>query len=68
MSSDLRKRYYYDDGGSQDAEPKRTRDDFYTITDAFVIVIEPAGPESNLKIFNDLNQMITTLYNAGGSL
>jgi hypothetical protein len=68
MSSDLRKRYYYDDGGSQDAEPKRTRDDFYHITDAFVIIIEPAGSESNLKIFNDLNQMITTLYNAGGSL
>lgn len=68
MSSDLRKRYYYDDGNSQDAEPLRTQNDFYPITDAFVIVIEPAGSASNTKIFSDFDEFITRIYNTGGSL
>jgi hypothetical protein len=68
MSSDLRKRYYFDDGGSQDAEPKRTRDDFFPITDAFVIIIEPAGSATDTKIFNDFNSMLDTLFAQGGNL
>lgn len=68
MSSDLRKRYYYDDGQSQDAEPKRTQDDLYSITDAFVIMVEPAGTEANMKIFNDFSTLVDRLFNAGGAL
>lgn len=68
MSSDLRKRYYFDDGGSQDNEPKRTRDDFFPITDAFVMIIEPAGSGTDLKIFNDFNSLLDTLIAQGGSL
>ncbi|MBX3723858.1 MAG: hypothetical protein KF713_18575 [Turneriella sp.] len=68
MSSDLRKRYYYDDGGSQDNEPKRTRDDFFPITDAFVLIIEPAGSATEQKIFNDFNTLLDTLIGQGGSL
>lgn len=68
MSSDLRKRYYYDDGQSQDAEPKRTQDDLYAITDGFVIIVEPAGTETNMKIFNDFSTLVDRLFNAGGAL
>lgn len=68
MSSDLRKRYYYDDGGSQDNEPKRTRDDFFPITDAFVLVIEPAGSATDQKIFRDFNTLLDTLIGQGGNL
>lgn len=68
MSSDLRKRYYYDEGDSQDAEPLRTQNDFYPITDAFVMVIEPAGSTSNTKIFADFDEFITRIYNTGGGL
>jgi hypothetical protein len=68
MSSDLRKRYYYDDGGSQDMEPKRTRDDFFPITDAFVMVIEPAGSGTSSKIFDDMNSLLDKLIAQGGSL
>lgn len=68
MSSDLRKRYYYDEGDSQDAEPLRTQNDFYPITDAFVFVIEPAGSQTNTKIFSDFDEYITRIYNAGGNL
>lgn len=68
MSSDLRKRYYYDDGGSQDNEPKRTRDDFFPITDAFVMIIEPAGSATDQKIFRDFNTLLDTLIGQGGNL
>jgi hypothetical protein len=68
MSSDLRKRYYYDEGNSQDGEPLRTQNDFYGITDAFVFIIEPAGSQSNGKIFSDFDELITRLYNLGGAL
>jgi hypothetical protein len=68
MSSDLRKRYYYDEGNSQDGEPLRTQNDFFSITDAFVLVIEPAGSKSNDKIFVDFDELITRLYNLGGAL
>jgi hypothetical protein len=68
MSSDLRKRYYYDEANSQDAEPLRTQNDFYHITDAFVMIIEPAGSATDMKIFNDFNTMVTTLISAGGNL
>lgn len=68
MSSDLRKRYYFDDGGAQDAEPKRTRDDFFPITDAFVMIIEPAGSTTDGKIFNDFDSLLNTLIGQGGSL
>ncbi len=68
MSSDLRKRYYFDKAGAQDMEPKRTRDDFFLITDAFVMVIEPAGSQTNLKIFDDFNTLLNKLMDQGGSL
>lgn len=68
MSSDLRKRYYFDDGGAQDAEPKRTRDDFFPITDAFVMIIEPAGSATDGKIFSDFDSLLNTLIGQGGSL
>lgn len=68
MSSDLRKRYYYDPGNSQDAEPNRTRNDFFPITDAFVIVVEPAGTGADLKMFADFDSMLDILYNQGGGL
>ncbi|MBV6494443.1 MAG: hypothetical protein LDLANPLL_02476 [Turneriella sp.] len=68
MSSDLRKRYYYDKGGSQDVEPKRTRDDFFLITDAVVMVIEPAGSQTNTKIFDDFKALIDKLIQVGGAL
>ncbi len=68
MSSDLRKRFYYDEANSQDAEPLRTQNDFYHITDAFVMVIEPAGSTTDNKIFNDFNSMLSTLISAGGNL
>lgn len=68
MSSDLRKRYYFDDGGAQDAEPKRTRDDFFPITDAFVIIIEPAGSSTSTQIFKDFNSLLDTVIAQGGSL
>ncbi len=68
MSSDLRKRYYYDPGNSQDAEPLRTRNDFYSITDAFVMVIEPAGSATDMKIFSDFDDLVGRIYAAGGSL
>lgn len=68
MSSDLRKRYYYDDANSQDAEPKRTQNDYVHITDAFVMIIEPAGSQTDMKIFNDFNTLVMRLINGGGSL
>lgn len=68
MSSDLRKRYYFDMGGSQDAEPKRTRDDFFSITDAFVMIIEPAGSGTDKKIFDDFNTLVSRIIDAGGNL
>lgn len=68
MSSDLRKRFYFDEASAQDVEPKRTRDDFFLISDAFVMIIEPAGSQTDLKIFNDFNTLINSLYNQGGSL
>ncbi|GAB4422172.1 MAG: hypothetical protein OHK0011_00770 [Turneriella sp.] len=68
MSSDLRKRYYYDPGNSQDAEPLRTQNDFYPITDAFVMIIEPAGSQSDMRIFDDFGEFVSRLFNAGGSL
>ena len=68
MSSDLRKRYYFDLGGSQEAEPKRTRDDFFSITDAFVMVIEPSGSATDMKIFDDFNSLVGKFFDAGGSL
>lgn len=68
MSSDLRKRFYYDDGNIQDAEPLRTQNDFFHITDAFVFVIEPAGSASSSQIFDDFNSMISRLMSSGGSL
>jgi hypothetical protein len=68
MSSDLRKRYYYDESNSQDAEPKRTQNDYLHITDAFVIIIEPAGSQTDMKIFDDFNTLVNRFINGGGSL
>lgn len=68
MSSDLRKRYFFDPGHTQDAEPLRTQGSYFTITDAFVVIIEPAGSTTDKKIFNDFNELINTLVSQGGSL
>lgn len=68
MSSDLRKRYYYDDSKSQEAEPKRTQNAFFHITDAFVMIIEPAGSTTDRKIFEDFGTVLTRFFNSGGSL
>ncbi len=68
MSSDLRKRFYYDDSKSQEAEPKRTQNAFFHITDAFVMVIEPAGSTTDRRIFDDFSTLLTRFYNSGGSL
>lgn len=65
MSSDLRRRYYYDPGNSQDAEPRRTRNDFFAITDAFVLVIEPAVPGYRRSIFDDFERLLDDFYAQG---
>ncbi|MCB1201461.1 MAG: hypothetical protein KDK41_12510, partial [Leptospiraceae bacterium] len=63
--SDLRYRYFYDSGGSQNAEPQRTQDDFFPITDSFVMMIEPINFEARAKIFNDFSKLVDILYQAG---
>jgi len=68
MSSDLRKRFYYDSSKSQEAEPKRTQNAFFHITDAFVMVIEPAGSTTDKKIFDDFGTLLSRFLSAGGSL
>ncbi|MFZ5629922.1 MAG: hypothetical protein ACOY5B_12385 [Spirochaetota bacterium] len=65
MSSDLRRRYYFDSGNVQDAEPKRTRNDYYAITDAFVLVIEPAVPGYRKSIFDDFEKLLDDFYAQG---
>ncbi len=67
MFSDLRKRYYYDAGNSQDAEPKRTRNDFFPLTDSLVMMIEPMASEATHGIFTDMAALADFIYEDAGS-
>lgn len=65
--SDFRRRYFYDDGGMMSAEPARTQDDFFPISDSFLMMIEPINMKGRKKIFNDFSKLIDIIFQAGHS-
>ncbi|MCS6985607.1 MAG: hypothetical protein NZM25_10845 [Leptospiraceae bacterium] len=67
MFSDLRKRYYYDNDNSQDSEPRRTRNDFFPITDSLVMMVEPIASESPRGFFRDFATLAEFIYQVAGS-
>jgi len=68
LSSDLRLRFYNDSIDDIYAEPEKTRNDYYNITDGFLIIIEPAGPDMNKDIFVNFGKFIDTVFQAGVNL
>ena len=74
LSSDLRLRYYENgfntnpDFAPMSRQVESVREDYYDITDAFMLIIEPSGNHTEQKIYNDFSGFINEIYNGGSDI